>query len=120
MAKPEERVRQALLRWLGGMVKAPASLIAVEYSLSALDKTCRKRADVVVWRPGGDGLRPWLLCECKAPGIALSDKTADQVRGYAEKIKAEFVLLTNGMETRYFKLQPDRYEEIARLPLFPR
>ena len=119
-AKPEEQVRQALVRWLMKDAKIPPRLISVEYSLSALDPTCRKRADVVVWKPGGKdgGLTPWLLVECKAPGIALGDKVADQVRRYAEKIHAAFVMVSNGATTRYFRLGEGKYEEVSKLPTF--
>jgi hypothetical protein len=119
-AKPEEKIRQALTRWLLENLKVPPRLASVEYSLSALDPSSRKRADIVVWQPGSrdGGLRPWLLAECKAPGISLDDRVADQVRRYAEKIHAEFVLITNGELTRYFRLGQGRYEEIERLPSF--
>ncbi len=127
-AKPEEQVRQALVRWLLDEAKIPPRLISVEYSLSALDPTSRKRADIVVWKPGGTlrqaqgeqhgGLVPWLLGECKAPGILLDDKVADQVRRYAETIHAAFVLVSNGRTTRFFKLAKGKYGEVAGLPLF--
>jgi hypothetical protein len=115
---PEEKVRQALVRWLIDGLKVPPRLISVEYSLSALDPSCRKRADIVVWEPAGKsgGLKPWLLAECKAPGIALDDRVADQVRRYAERIKAAFVLVTNGGETRYFRMAEGKYAEIGALP----
>jgi hypothetical protein len=118
--KPEEQVRQALTQWLLEKAHVPSRLISVEYSLSALDPSCRKRADIVVWKPGGKegGLLPWLLVECKAPGILLDDSVADQVRRYAEKIRASFVLITNGETTRYFKLGEKKYKEIERLPVF--
>lgn len=119
-ARPEENVRQALVHWLMEKAKVPPRLISVEYSLSALDPLCRKRADVVVWEPGGKegGLRPWLLVECKAPGIKLGEMVADQIRRYAEKIHATHVLVTNGSVTRYFKLGQGKYEEIENLPKF--
>ena len=119
-SKPEERVRQALVRWLIEGLRVPPRLIAVEYSLSALDPSCRHRADVVVWEPAGKkgGLRPWLLAECKAPGIALGDRVADQVRKYAERILAVHVLVTNGLGTRYFRLGAGKYGEIKNLPHF--
>ncbi len=119
-AKPEEKVRQALTRWLLEQVHVPPRLVSVEYSLSALVPLSRKRADIVVWKPAGKegGLQPWLLVECKAPGVPLNDSVADQVRGYAQKIHAPFVLISNGGETRYFKLGKNGYEEIERLPVF--
>ena len=121
---PEERVRRGLVEWLTVTAGVPARLLAVEYSLSALDPTRRDRADVVVWRPmekGGlkGGLVPWLLAECKAPGVTLGEATADQVRRYAGEIRAEHVLLTNGKETRCFRLDGSRYVEREGLPRFP-
>ena len=122
-ALPEERVRQALLRWLVEEIGAPSRLIAVEYPLSSLDPGSRKRADVVVWKTAGaadskGGLRPWLLAECKAPGVRLTDAVADQVRGYAVNIRADHVLVTNGTDTRCFRLDGDAYTAIQGLPGF--
>jgi hypothetical protein len=124
-ALPEERVRRQLVDWLTASVGVPPRLIAVEYSLSHLVPLSRKRADVVVWRPatGQDGgLRPWLLAECKAPGVALTEAVADQVRGYAAMLRAEHVLVTNGTGTRCFRLEfgleGARYAELENLPPF--
>jgi hypothetical protein len=74
----------------------------------------------VVWKPAGNtgGLRPWLLAECKAPGIKLDDRVADQVRRYAQNIRAEHVLLTNGTETRCFRLESGKYQNMESLPVF--
>jgi hypothetical protein len=118
-ALPEEKVRQALVRWLASEVGVPASLTGVEYPLSSLVPGSRKRADVVAWRPGGTGLAPWLLAECKAPSVRLGESVADQVRGYAAAIRAEHALITNGAETRCFRLEGGRYVEAAGLPAFP-
>jgi hypothetical protein len=122
-ALPEERVRQALIRWLTEEIGAPARLIAVEYPLSALDPASRKRADVVVWKTApashaAGGLHPWLLAECKAPGVRLTDAVADQIRRYAEKIRAEHVLVTNGKDTRCYRLRGSAYKALDGLPAF--
>jgi hypothetical protein len=120
-ALPEERVRRQLVDWLIASAGVPARLVAVEFPLSRLDPLSRKRADVVVWRPeAGVGLSPWLLAECKAPGVPIGDRVADQVRGYAARVRAEYVLVTNGADTRVFRLEGDRYEPFAGLPAFPR
>lgn len=120
-ALPEERVRRQLVDWLIGEVGVPARLLAVEYPLSALDPRCRKRADVVVWRPAetGGGLTPWLLAECKAPGVKLGEEVTDQVRGYAARIRAEYVLVTNGADTRIFRLTQKAYEALGGMPPYP-
>ena len=120
-ALPEERVRNQLVAWLLRDVGVPARLITVEYSLSGLDPRSRKRADVVVWRPSDSGgLSPWLLAECKAPGVKLTDRVADQIRRYAEIVQAEHVLLTNGGETLCFTKEGGRYVGRDSLPVFPR
>lgn len=120
-ALPEEQVRQQLVAWLLRDVGVPARLVAVEYSLSMLEPRCRKRADVVAWRPSSaGGLSPWLLAECKAPGVALTERVADQVRGYAALVRAEHVLVTNGAETRCFTAGAARYVPVDALPRFPR
>lgn len=120
-ALPEERIRSQLVRWLVESARVPARLISVEYVLRLPDSNRHGRADVVVWIPagGGGGLRPWLLAECKAPGIVLDAGVADQVRRYAQSARAEHVLLTNGSETRIFSLRNDRYVETEGLPFYP-
>jgi hypothetical protein len=136
-ALPEERVRRQLVDWLITTVGVPQRLVSVEFALAQLDPTSRRRADVVVWRPGrmvsesiGEetgsthqsspvGLSPWLLAECKAPGVALAEAVADQVRSYAARIRAEHVLVTNGADTQIFKLVGERYEAVAGLSLYP-
>ena len=120
-ALPEEKVRQALVYWLVETVGVPPRLVAVEYPLSALNPSSRKRADVTVWKvaaEGQGGLSPWLLAECKAPSVRLTDLVADQIRGYAEDIRAEYVLVTNSKVTRYFQLAGNAYREIESLPAF--
>lgn len=134
-ALPEERVRRQLVDWLIASVGVPPRLIGVEFPLSQLDPLCRQRADVVVWRPsvsapaspsgdatggGGEagGLRPWLLAECKAPGVRLGEDVTDQVRGYAARVRAEHVLVTNGPVVITFRLSDGAYVPIAGLPPF--
>ena len=120
-ALPEEKVRQALVRWLVEALGVPPRLIAVEYPLASLNPSTRKRADITVWKGATQaegGLRPWLLAECKAPSVRLNEFVADQIRGYAKDIRAEFVLVTNSSETRYFELAGNAYREITSLPAF--
>ncbi len=121
-ALPEERVRRQLVDWLIATAGVPARLLAVEFPLSELDPRSRKRADVVVWRPAetGGGLAPWLLVECKAPGVKLGEAVTDQVRGYAARVRAEHVMVTNGEDTRVFRLEGAAYAPVAGLPAYPR
>lgn len=117
-ATPEERVRQAVIRYLLDAIKAPANLIAVEFSLSALEPGNFRRADIVVWRPGKGLLVPWLLVECKEPRVRIDDEVAYQAAGYLGRIPCRFVMLSNGKDTRYLERRGDRYELVTGLPFF--
>ncbi len=119
-AHPEEKVRQSLVRWLIESVHVPQNQISTEFALSTLGPHFHGRADLVVWKPNPlkGGLKPWLLVECKAPSVVLDQTVSDQVRRYAQNLSAEYVLVSNGTETRYFKLGLDSYGEISTLPSY--
>lgn len=117
-ATPEEQVRQAIIRYLLDILKAPANLIGVEYSLSALEPGNFRRADIVVWRPGAGQLAPWLLVECKEPRVRIDDEVAFQAAGYLGRIPCRYVMLSNGRDTRYLERRGDGYELVAGLPFF--
>ena len=124
-ATPEEGVRQAVIRYLLDTLGVPANLMGVEFSLASLDPGNLRRADIVVWKPGrsqgGDGqLIPWLLVECKAPGIPIDDKVAYQVANYLGRIPCAFLMLSNGMDTRYMELVGSVYRPVPALPFFPK
>lgn len=90
---PEEHVRQLLLLYLTGPMKYPKSLIAVEKSLDL--GHIRLRFDAVIYER--ETHRPWMLVECKAPEIALSDAVLQQLLRYHSQIPScGYWLITNG------------------------
>lgn len=117
---PEERVRQAVIRYLIDTVKVPPNLIGVEFSLSILEPGNLRRADVVAWRPGEGQLAPWLLVECKEPRVRIDDEVAWQAAGYLKRISSRYVMLTNGTDTRVLERAGEGYRMAAGLPYFPR
>lgn len=117
---PEERVRQAVIRYLIDTVKVPPNLIGVEFSLSILEPGNLRRADVVAWRPGEGQLAPWLLVECKEPRVRIDDEVAWQAAGYLKRISSRYVMLTNGTDTRVLERAGEGYRIAAGLPYFPR
>lgn len=119
-ATPEEGVRQAVLRWLLEVVGVPARLLGVEYSLSALKPGDLRRLDIVAWRPGAGpgGLDPWLLVECKAPGVKVDDEVARQAAHYLARVPCAFVMLSNGSDTRYLEKDGDGYRLVSTLPTY--
>lgn len=118
-ATPEEAVRQAVLRYLLDAVGVPPRLVGVEFSLSALMPGDFRRVDIVVWKPGPGQLTPWLLVECKAPGVRLDDDVALQAGHYLARVPCEYLMVTNGPDTRYLEKAGEGYRLVGALPYFP-
>ena len=119
---PEERVRQATIRFLRDVVKVPAHLMTVEFGLCAIDPTTDDRVDIVVnnFRDGAPLDKPWLLVECKAPGEYTWEALQVQLNRYLKLLTPKFVMLALGDATAYFELDPAtrRFSKIASLPVY--
>lgn len=92
---PEEWVRQNFIRYLIEEKKYPASLIAIETGLKY--NRMQKRSDVTVFDKKGD---TWMLIECKAPDVKISQETFNQVAVYniSGRTKTKFLAVTNGLK----------------------
>ncbi len=53
-----------------------------------------RRTDVLIFGRSGNH---WMVAECKAPDINLTQETAMQVAQYNMALRADYVLLTNGL-----------------------
>jgi type I site-specific restriction endonuclease len=89
--QPEEWVRQNIVNWLIKVKAIPASLIAVEKTLSS-EKTAM-RFDLLIYDRTH---QPWMIIECKAPEVKLDEKVLMQVLSYNVKRPAPFLMITNG------------------------
>lgn len=89
---PEEWVRQNFLNYLIAEKKFPASLITLEAGLKY--NQLQKRADVLVYDKKGE---PFLLVECKAPEVKITQDTFDQVARYNMTFKVKYLVVTNGL-----------------------
>ena len=87
---PEEGVRQHLLADLFAL-GYPVGLLAVENGIAFGGKTWR--ADAVAYTRSGQAL---LLAECKAPGVAVSQETFDQLARYNAVLGAGVLVVDNG------------------------
>ncbi|MBE7629653.1 type I restriction enzyme HsdR N-terminal domain-containing protein [Tenacibaculum piscium] len=96
---PEEWVRQHFVRFLMEEKKYPASLIAIEKQLVL--NTLQKRTDIVIFSSDGT---PNIIVECKAPKIKIAQDTFDQIARYNLKLKANFLVVTNGLSHYFCKL----------------
>lgn len=90
---PEERVRQAVIRMLTGQHGIPTSLMAVEKAIQVQGEI--RRPDIVIYDRSGN---PWMVIECKAPGISISQATMDQAANYNRVLSAPFLFVTNGSD----------------------
>jgi hypothetical protein len=90
---PEEEVRQKLIVYLLQAKKVPAGLIAIERGLKI--NGMMKRFDLVIYNSLGE---PHLAIECKAPSVALTQNTLQQLATYNLHLKAEFLMVSNGLK----------------------
>ena len=89
---PEEWVRQHFLNYLIIELKYPKSLFKVESGL--LFNKIQKRSDIIIHNREG---KAWMLVECKAPNIKLTQKAFNQIAVYNMTIGAKYLAVTNGM-----------------------
>jgi predicted type IV restriction endonuclease len=88
---PEEWVRQHMIHYLIESLHYPKSLFRIEGSLTF--NKLQKRSDILIYDRAG---LPWMLIECKAPTIKLSQKTFNQVAVYNMTIGAQYLVVSNG------------------------
>lgn len=95
---PEEKVRQWFIQQLLQKNITPVK-IQVEYSFKV--GLLYKRADLIVF---DNAYNPKIVIECKAPNVAITQKTLNQVSVYNLHLKAPFLIVTNGMETLMYQV----------------
>ena len=110
---PEEWVRQHVVQYLLQEKSYPKSWINVEKLIKLNGLT--KRYDVVVFNPDGS---IFLLVECKAPEIKTNQDTFDQIARYNMALKAEYLMVTNGLEHYFCQMdyEQERYHFLQELP----
>ena len=112
---PEERVRQSFIRWLNDARGYPLSLMASEYSIQFGKKDYR--CDIVCF---SSNLQPLLAVECKAPHVKLECEAAEQICRYNMVLKVRYLVITNGVTTFAFELEPESgsYRYISDIPSY--
>lgn len=112
---PEEWVRQHVVRYLTEERKYPKSYLNVEKIVKINGLT--KRYDVVVFQPDG---KIFLLVECKAPGVSISQNTFDQIARYNMSLNASYLMVTNGINHYFCRMdyEQEKYHFLQELPEF--
>ncbi|NND62545.1 MAG: type I restriction enzyme HsdR N-terminal domain-containing protein [Flavobacteriaceae bacterium] len=104
---PEEWVRQHVVHYLVTDKGFSSALINVEKQL--LLNGTKKRYDAVVFDKYGN-VR--LLVECKAPHIQITQEVFDQIARYNLVTKAPFLMVTNGLDHYYCRMDYDNEQYI--------
>jgi type I site-specific restriction endonuclease len=112
---PEEWVRQHVVQYLLQQKKYPKSLINVEKLLKV--NGISKRYDLVVFNTDGS---IFILVECKAPEVKISQMTFDQIARYNMTMQSEFLMVTNGLEHYFCQMDytNEKYLFLDGLPDF--
>lgn len=109
----EEWVRQNFIRVLIHQKKYPVSLFAVEKEMKLGELS--KRFDILVYDRNH---KPWMMIECKAPEIKLTEKVIEQILNYHISIPCEYLIITNGKDTFGWHKQNAEMKLIEELPIW--
>ena len=110
---PEEWVRQHYISFLIEEKKYPVSLIAIEKQLTI--NGLKKRSDILIFNTNG---KPEIIVECKAPSVKITQETFDQIARYNLKLKANYLVVTNGLQHIFCKIDTET-ESYIFLPEIP-
>ena len=112
---PEEWVRQNTIQFLLQEKKYPKSYLNIEKLIKIND--INKRYDIVVFQPDGS---IFLLIECKAPEVKITQETFDQISRYNLTLKAQYLMVTNGLNHYFCQMdfEKEQYVFLKELPIF--
>jgi len=115
--QPEEWVRQHVILFLIKDKNYPKSHINVEKQLTV--NGIKKRYDIVVFNSDGS---IEILIECKAPTVSIDQKTFNQIAQYNRSLKANYLMVTNGLAHFYCKMdfEQEKYAFLKDIPDFNR
>ena len=100
---PEEWVRQHWIQYFITKKSISPSAIILEKKL--LINGVTKRIDLLIT----EKTQPKILIECKAPLIKLTEKTFEQTARYNSILKAEKIILSNGLQHISAKFSNNQY-----------
>ena len=110
-------MRQHCLQFILQDKGYPASLTNVEKQIKVGATT--KRYDIIVYKSDG---RVALVVECKSPEVSISQDTFDQIARYNLTLKADYLMVTNGLDHYFCQMdhKQERYVFLKDLPNYRR
>lgn len=112
---PEEWVRQHVVHFLLEEKKIPKSLLNVEKQLRVHQLI--KRYDIIAYKPNGE---IFLVVECKAASVPVTQETFDQIARYNLALKAEYLMVTNGLSHYFCQMdyEAEKYHFLKDIPVW--
>ena len=109
----EEKVRQYLIHFLVSQKRIPESHLSVERQITVNGLT--RRYDLVVFDRVG---APWLVIECKAPQVELTQTVVEQVGRYNKTLRAPYIAVSNGRQSIFFRIdfETERIDYLKEMP----
>ncbi len=90
---PEEWVRQHIIVMMMQTLKYPHTYFSIEKEIMV--GSLKKRFDLLIYDATHN---PWMLIECKASTVSLSESTASQLLRYQQVLQARHLVITNGKD----------------------
>ena len=112
---PEEWVRLNCIEFLINEKKISRSLISVEKEFKL--NNLKKRFDIVVFNKKGE---IYLLVECKAPNVKISQSVFNQITKYNLVLKSKFLMISNGINHYFFVMnfKSQKIQFLKELPSY--
>jgi hypothetical protein len=110
---PEEWVRQNLVQFFVQTKNYPAAFFAIEKEIMLGE--LKKRFDVLVFDKDH---RPWMMIECKAMDVDLTEKVLEQIIRYNMSVPVPYIVISNGSYTYAWVKSGKELSAISELPVF--
>ena len=95
------------------VVLTPSALIGIEKEIALGE--LKKRFDVLVYDTNH---KPWMMIECKAMDVELSEKVLEQIVRYHVSVPVPYIVITNGSYTYAWEKKESRLIGLNELPAF--
>ncbi|MCC8147229.1 MAG: type I restriction enzyme HsdR N-terminal domain-containing protein [Bacteroidales bacterium] len=111
---PEEYVRQSFINYLIEYKSYPEGLLANEVCIEL--GNLKKRCDSVLYNKS---IRAIMIIEYKAPSVAVTQRTFDQIIRYNMVLDVPWLIITNGLQHYccYIKSQ-EEYSFLKEIPAY--
>lgn len=111
---PEEKVRQTLIHYLLQVLGYSLALVRTELPLKY--HALAKRTDILVFDKKG---QPYMLIECKAADVKITDKVVEQASRYNLTLQAPYLCVSNGSSTFCFHVdfEAQKTTQLRTMPL---